>query len=208
MSWEKVKATLKRVTIADDMQKQMAALQLMMGQQLSGTSGLSALGFDWKSEQKRIADEARVQQELQAKQQEEMEQAGFAAEIAKGQAGQQQAQGAQGGGAGGGGGQNPAGPDAQSAMAAMPVDTYIQSMGPNAMTTPEELQAAAGQLAQELLGLPEGVKDSQLRTLKKFNPTLHSIVRSKLDEIRSQLKTQGGAALQAQQFGGGGGAVQ
>jgi hypothetical protein len=92
-------------------------------------------------------------------------------------------------------------------MSAAPVDAYIQTMGPNAMVTPDELQAAAEQLANELLGLPEGVKDSQLRKLKQFNPTLHSIVRAKLDEIRSQLKTQGGAMLQQQQFGGGG-AVQ
>jgi len=76
-------------------------------------------------------------------------------------------------------------------------------MGPNAMVTPNDLQSAAEQLANELLGLPEGVKDSELRKLKQFNPTLHSITRAKMDEIRSQMRTQGGAMLQQQQFGGG-----
>lgn len=205
MSWEIVDASLKRVTIADDMQKQMSALQLMMGQQLSGTSGLAAIGYDWETEQKRIADEAKKQQELQARQQEEMEQAGFAAEIAKGM--NPAAQGGAGGapmdpaaagGAAGGG--NPAGPDAQSAMGAgnTPVSNYIQTMGPNVPVTPNDLQGAAEQLANELLGLPEGQKDSELRKLKQFNPTLHAIVRQKMDEIRSNARMQGGAMLMQQ----------
>lgn len=207
MSWELVDCSLKRVTIADDLQKQMSALQLMMGQQLSGTTGLRAIGYDWKSEQKLIAEEARQQQEMQARQQEEMEQAGFAAEISKGM--NPAVQGAQGGAlpAGGGappaGGGNPVGPDAQSAMNAgnTPVSAYIQTMGPNVPVTPNDLQIAANDLAQQLLGLPESVKDSELRKLKQFNPTLHSIVSAKLSEIRQQMNLQGGAMLRQQQFG-------
>jgi hypothetical protein len=206
MSWQQVECKLKPVTIADDMQKQMAALQLMMAQQLSGQSGLSAVGFDWETEQKRLSDEARKQQELQARMQEEMEQAGFAAEVAKGmnpatqQGGQPGAQMQGGAAAGGQQGGNPVGPDAQSAMGAgqTPVTSYVQSMGPNTAVTPNDLEAAAEQLAQELLGLPESVKDSELRKLKQFNPILHSRVRAKMDEQRQQLKNQGGAMLQQQ----------
>jgi hypothetical protein len=217
MSWEQVTAKLKRVTVADDLQKQMAALQLMMGQQLSGTSGLAAIGFDWRTEQKRLAEEARDQQEMQARQQEEMEQAGFAAEVAKGSVGgapaggqpQQGGAAPQQGGAAQPQGGNAQGPDAQSAMGAgqYPVSAYIQTMGANTPITPNDLQAAAEQLANELLGLPEGVKDSELRKLKQFNPTLHSLVRTKMDEKRNSLKSQGGAMLQQQMFGGGGGAM-
>jgi hypothetical protein len=207
LSWQQIDCKLKPVTIADDMQKQMAALQLMMGQQLSGTSGLAAIGYDWETEQRRIADEARKQQEMQARMQEEAEQAGFAAEIAKGMnPAMQQQQGGQPGAApaGGAGGGNPTGPDAQSAMGAgqMPVSSYIQSMGPNVPVTPNDLEAAASQLAQELLGLPESVKDSELRKLKQFNPVLHGRVRTKMDEMRNQLRSQGGAMLQQQMASG------
>jgi hypothetical protein len=59
-------------------------------------------------------------------------------------------------------------------------------------------------LAQELLGLPEGVKDSQLRELKQFNPTLHSLVGTHMDDMRSSMRLQGGEMLRQQQFGGGG----
>ena len=220
MSWEVVEAGLKRVTVADDMQKQMAALQLMMGQQLSGKSGLGAMGYDWDTEQKRIAEESRKQQEMQARIQEEMEQAGFAQQIAKGQGGAGGQAGAPGGGgaapggaapgggggaAGGGGGGGAGGqPDAMSALGGgTPVDTYIQSMGPNTPITPNEMQQVAQQLAQELLGLPETTKDSQLRKLKQFNEVLHSLVRSNMDKTRQQVKTQaGGQAMQQMQGGG------
>jgi hypothetical protein len=78
-------------------------------------------------------------------------------------------------------------------------------MGPNAAITPNDLQSAAEQLAQELLGIPESVKDSELRKLKANNPTLHSITRTKLDEQRRQMRMQGGAMLQQQLQQGGGG---
>ena len=212
MSWEKVEGSLTKVTIADDMQKQMAALQLMMGQQVSGTTGLKAIGYDWESEQKLLSEEAQKQQELQARAQEEMEQAGFAAEIAKGQqggapppgGGQGAAMGQAGSMAGAAqGGGNPPGADAQSAMGAggTPVSEYIGTMGPNTPVTPNDLQAAAQALAQQLLGLPEGQKDSQLRELKQFNPTLHALVRETMDDIRRDARMQGGAMLMGQ--GGG-----
>jgi hypothetical protein len=203
-SWEPVKASLKRVTIADDVQKQMSALQLMMGQQLSGTSGLAAIGYDWETEQKRIADEARKQQEMQARNQELMEQSGFAAQVAKGVNPMAPAGGGgapadpnQGGAPAGG---QPPQPGMGGATMA-PVSDYIQNMGPNAAVTPNDLQAAASQLASELLGLPESVKDSQLRQLRQWNPTLHSITRAKMDEIRQSARTQGGAMMMQQQFG-------
>tara|TARA_R110002020_G_scaffold276042_2_gene491243 strand:- start:10188 stop:11987 length:1800 start_codon:yes stop_codon:yes gene_type:complete len=221
MSWEPVEGSLTRVTIADDMNKQMAALQLMMGQQVSGTTGLKAIGYDWDTEQRLLSEEAQKQQELQARTQEEMEQAGFAAEVAKGvnpmappppDGGQAGAMGAPGsmagavaaGGPGGGG--NPPGPDAQSAMGAgmTPVSAYVETMGPNTPITPNDLQAAAESLAQQLLGLDEGTKDSQLRELKQFNPTLHALVREKMDDIRRQTRMQGGAMLMGQQGMGGG----
>jgi hypothetical protein len=215
MSWETVDCSLQRVTTADDMQKQMAALQLMMGQQLSGTTGLRAMGYNWDREQKLLADEASKQQKMQARQAEEAEQAGFAAQISKGVNPEAGGGAPSGGGAPpAGGGAPPAGGGAPSAGGGappagggvpQPVTAYLQSMGPNAAITPNDLQSAAEQLAQELLGIPESVKDSELRKLKANNPTLHSITRTKLDESRRQMRMQGGAMLQQQMQQGGAG---
>jgi hypothetical protein len=213
MSWENVDIALKRVTMADDASRNMAALQLMMGQQVSGQTGLDSVGLDWKSEQRKLADEARIQQEMMQRQQEEAEQAGMAAQVSQGidpatgmppgQAPPQDPAAAGGGGAPAGGGGAMTGPEA-GAAGGMPVSQYIQSMGPNAMTTPQDLQSAAEMLAQELLGLPEGQKDSQLRELKQANPTLHAIVREKMDDMRQQARQQGGDMLMQQQGMGGG----
>jgi hypothetical protein len=208
MTWETVDARLKPVTIADNMEKQMAVLQLFMGQQISGTTAFKALGYNWDSEQKLLAEESRRQQELQARQQEEMEQAGFAQEIAAGTPPGGQQPGAAPGGApaapgspaGGAPAGGPPGGDAAMAMAGgTPVSTYIQSMGPNVPVTPNDLISVAEQLAQELLGKPEGIKDSELRKLKQYNEVLHSLVRAKMDQQRQSFKTQGGAMLQQQQ---------
>jgi diguanylate cyclase len=65
---------------------------------------------------------------------------------------------------------------------ASPVDNYLQGLQPGAPVTPEDMQSAAQQMATELLGLPESIKDSQLRKLKQHNPVLHSVVRAALDE--------------------------
>ena len=213
MSWENVDIGLKRVTMADDASRNMAALQLMMGQQVSGQTGLDSVGLNWKSEQRKIADEARIQQEMMARQQEEAEQAGMAQQVSQGidpATGAPPGQAPAGDPAAAGGGAPPAGgggamtgPEAAQG-GGMPVSQYIQSMGPNAMTTPQDLQSAGEMLAQELLGLPEGQKDSQLRELKQANPTLHAIVREKMDDMRQQARQQGGDMLMQQQGMGGG----
>lgn len=197
-----VKAALKKVTHADDFNKQMAALQMYMGQQLSGQSALSGLGFEWKDEQRRIAEEAAYQQQLQSEMQEEMDQAAFGAQIAKGQGGPGQPQGggpAAAGGAPAGGGQ--VDPTTGQPMAA-PVSQYLT--GPDTPVTPQDLLEQAEMLAQELLGLPESQKDSELRMLKNKNEVLHALVTAKIKQQRQQAQTAGGAMLLGQQGAAGG----
>lgn len=214
MSWEVVDARLKRVTIADNLEKQMMAAQLMMSQQLSGTTVIRDLGYDWKQEQKQIAEEARYQSELQARTQEEMQQAGFAQQIAKGQQGDPSQGG--GGGGGGGGAAGGGGDPSQGAGASMgtsmqgPVSQYLASMGPSTPQTPQDMLAVADSIAQELMGLPEAVKDSELRKLKTSNEVLHSLVKARMDQMRQQAKSQGGAQAvgQMQQQAQGGGQPQ
>lgn len=207
LSWKVVDARLKRVTIADDLEKQMMAAQLMMSQQLSGTTVLRDFGYNWRAEQKQIVNEAQYQQELQARAQEEMQQAGFAQQIARGQDPSQ-------GGAPAPGGQGappagaPAGDPAAAGMApAGPVSQYLGSMSPSTPVTPEDMQAVAESLATDLLGQPESVKDSELRKLKVANPVLHSLVKTKMDEMRQQARSAAGnqAVGQLQQQAAGGG---
>jgi hypothetical protein len=209
MSWEVVDAKMKRVTIADNLENQMMAAQLMMSQQLSGTTVLGQLGYKWKAEQKQIADEAQFQSEVQTRKQEEMQQSGAAQQLAKGQT--DPSQGGAPGGAPPPGGAAPGGAPAGGAPPAGgagggdpsqgpppgPVTQYLASVGPNAPQTPEDMMQVADSLAQQLLsGVPESVKDSELRKLKIANEPLHTMVREKMDEIREQTRTAAGNASQ------------
>ena len=205
LSWELTACKMRRVTHADDFQKQQAQLQLMMGQAISQTSGLKALGMDWKDEQRIIAEESRYQAQLQAEVQEEMEQASFGQQIAKGQAGGPPgASGGAGGpppqGGGGGGGGQGMGPGAtagQQPGGGGPVTG--QTTSGDTPITPNDLMDQASSLAQQLLGLPESQKDSELRALKQKNETLWSVVRAKMDQMRQKAQTAGGAQMLGQQ---------
>ena len=213
LSWEAVDARHRRVQHADDMQRHMALLQLMMGGTISQTTGLRALGLEFLDESRTMAEEARAMQRMQADMQEEM---------STEEMGKQMAQGAMPGTppgmeAGmappGGGGAPPGGGDAPPAGAVDPATGMPMQPGPvtsmiqnNFMPqTPDEMIAQAQSLAQQLLGLPESQKDSELRMLKQKNEVLHSLVKAQLDKIRGQARSQGGAQMMAQQFGGGGG---
>jgi len=83
-----------------------------------------------------------------------------------------------------------------------PVTQYLAATGPNVPQTPEDMMATADSLAQQLLGSPETVKDSELRKLKQANPTLHALVKERMAQIRRDSKSQAAnSAAMAQQGG-------
>lgn len=210
MSWERVTARHKRVTHADDMQRHMALLQLMMGGVISQTTGLRAMGVDLKDELRLLGEEARQQQQVQSDMQQEMDTTAFGQQIAQGMppGGQpgmpmNPAQGGMppaAGGAGGAGGGMPIDPNTGMPASPGPISAMMQSnLTPQ---TPEEMMSKAEALAQELLGLPESQKDSELRQLKQKHPVLHALVTAALDRIRGRYASQGKSMLMAQDFGG------
>jgi len=192
LSWEAVAVRMKRVMHADDIQKQMAILQLAMGGVVSRTEALQMLNLDFKDEVRRMAEEARFEQLAQAEVEEEMEQTAF---------GQQMAKGAPAGG--GPAGMAPASPGGvpadPSGQGAAPGPVASMITGGGTPTTPEDMIAQAESLAQQLLSLPESQKDSELRALKQKNQPLHAIVRQKMDEIRNRARTAGASMLLGQQ---------
>lgn len=216
-SWEPATVVLTRVTHADDLNRQMAKLQLMMGSQISKTTGLKSVGLDYEEENKRLLEEERIYAEEQTKMQKQMEQAQQMDALSQ-QASMIGGVGNPGAGATGMPPQQaaapaPAQPAAGSAQMPPappppPVDQFLMQRQntPNVPRTPEEMQQQAQLIAQQLLTLPETQKDSQLIKLKKADPTMHALVSSIIDDIRQQARAQGGAMLMQQQFGGGAGA--
>lgn len=214
MSWEPVGAKLMRVTHADDLNRQMAKLQLMQGQQISKTTGLKSVGLDYEEETKRMLEEERIYAEEQERMQKEMEQAQTMKDLSQqtdmmGGVGQPGA-GATGmppqGGAApqGGGGAPPAGPPGMPAPGQpTAVDQFLmqrQNSG-SIPRTPEDLQQQAQLIANQLLSMPESQKDSELIKLKRGDNTMHALVTSIIDDIRQQARSQGGAMMMQQQYG-------
>lgn len=199
--WSPVKCRLMRVTHADDLNRQMAKLNLMAQRDVSRSSVLRTLGMDFEEEQTRMLEEERFIAEKSQELSEEMskeeqqrilaQRSGAAAALAAAASGE--------GGEAGPAGQAAAGPT----MAAGPMPGVGPGIGPSPSgpVSLEELVANAQQIAQQLMGMPETQRKSQLIQLKRGNPTLHAMVKSELENIRQQLRSQGAEQLKAQMFG-------
>lgn len=205
MNWEEVPVSLAKVTILDDIQNQLARLQLMGTQNISQTTGLETFGLKFKTEQRRILDEQRFIQEQQAKVQKEMDEA--AAMESLGQSpGPQMAPGvpmappgAPGAAApppGSGGAQ--AAPAGQAGAAAQGMAMAMPET-PNQHTTPMDMLNEAQATAQQMMLMPESQRRSALSKLKAQKPALHGIVSEAIDNIRYQARMAGGQQMMAAQ---------
>jgi hypothetical protein len=212
MSWEPVGAKLVRVTHADDLNRQMAKLQLMQAQQISKGTGLKSVGLSYEEEIKRMLEEEKIYAEEQQRMQKEMEQAQQMQDLSQ----QVDMMGGVGQAGAGATGMPPQGappqgapPQGSPAPGGMPgaapsaVDQFLMQRqnSPNVPRTPEDLQQQARLIANDLLSKPESLKDSELIKLKRSDQTMHALVTSIIDDIRQQARSQGGAMVMQQQFG-------
>lgn len=199
-----VNASLRRILFTEDFQKQMALLQLNMSQKVSDETAFTQFGLKPRYERRKILEEQRDLQELQADIQEEMEQASFGAQLgAVGQPQQQMMQGQQPGApAGAAPGAAPAGGQPQPGTApGMPPMGGMVGPPPVGQMSIQDMESWADAKAQELLTLPEPMKDSQLQQLSKQDRNLHLMVKDKMDQMRQQFRLAGGALLMGQTGG-------
>jgi hypothetical protein len=186
LSWAPISANLQRTSVADDMNRQMAKLQLMMGRQISQTTGLGSLGMNFEQEQVKMLEENQFVQEKTTEQQQEMQgaqgQQQFVAQLAQQGQGQGQAQGQPAAGAA---------PQGQQA-------TPGTSSGDMSL---DELDSKAQDIATQLQAMPESQRKSQMIQLKKTNPTLYALVKAHYDNQGQKAQTQGKQQVLSQQFG-------
>lgn len=205
--WEKVLVDFKPPTLVDDIQSAMARMQATFQGMASESTGLGGLGLDFRDEySQKIDDEVFKVQE-----QKRLEEAGQSQElIAQLNAPPvQDPNQAQGGAAPGGaqGGQDPSQggqPPAQGgdpAAGGMNMMAMPSGPGPGQKVSLEQLQADGNAIAQQLMTQPSGIRQGYLTRLKQRQPALHAQVRSALDSINYQLKSQGGQMLQQQVYG-------
>jgi hypothetical protein len=195
----------------DDVQLIMSKMQLMQAQQVSQTGVLRSMGMDFKDEQRQIIQEQKFTQEEQAKMQEEMDNSSLMEQMAPPVIDQMAQQGGQQGGqppapqgygapaapAQGGGGQPPQGP---AGMAAQGMSVATPT-GPNQKVTPQDLQAKAQTLADQMLAMPESQRQSEMTRLKSQDPVIHSLVKQTIGNIRQQAQTAGARSIMQQKYG-------
>ena len=223
MSWEPVNCRLIRVTHADDLNRQMAKLQLMMGGQISRTTGLSSVGLEFSEEERRKLEEERIAAEAAQEQQEELEQAAQMDEMAMPPQDPAAAGGMPPGGAPPGGdpaaagGAPPAGGDPAAAGGApvgpsgMPMQpgmapggaaaSFAAQMGSQPTDTPEALEAKAQTMAQQIMQMAGSERQSALIQLKQDDSTLHALVRSHLEEMERDASQRGKEMVLQQEYG-------
>lgn len=199
--WPQIRLRYQPPSLADDLEATLQKLQLMTTRQISQTSGLRSIGADFREEQRKIIDEERYVAELQARFQEEMDQAAQQQALGQPQQGQpgQQGDPSQQGGQGADQAQQQGGAAGQAAQSI----TSMLPSGPNVKVSPTEQLQNAQNIAQELMSRPPAQRVSELRQLKQKDPTMHMIVTGVLRDMRSQAASAGKDQVLAQQFGGG-----
>jgi len=216
LSWEQVKVRLARPSHADDLNRQLAKLQLMMGQQISQTSGLKSVGLRFEEEQDRLLEEQQYVAEKSEKTQEAIENAGLGDQMAQGMmapggAGApmdpaaQQMGGAAGGASGPATAPGAAPPAAGLPPGAAPVDPVEAILAQLPLSdlesiSPQELYEMANVVAQQIFALPATQRISTLRRLKTESEMLHMAVKAALDKLDQQAERQG-KAMQQQMAG-------
>jgi hypothetical protein len=222
MSWEPVNCRLQRVTHADDLNRQMAKLQLMMGGQISRTTGLGSVGIEFGEEERLKLEEERVSAEATADTQEEMEQAAQMDEMTIPQQDPAAAGGMPPGGDPAAMGQMPTMQGMPGAMPGggmpppQPAGPMGQPMGPMGATQGflasvgfqkgqqygvEEMQAMAQTVAQQLMSLPDSQRQSALIQIKKEDETMHALVKSLLDQMNQDAELRGRELILQQEYG-------
>jgi hypothetical protein len=228
MSWEPVVARLQRVTHADDLNRQMAKMQLMMGGQISRTTGLATVGLDFAEEERRKLEEERISAEAAADMQAEMEQAAQMDEMSVPQAPPPPAGGAGGamptmqgmpgampgggmpappaGGAPAGGAPAGGAPQPPGVMGMPPgpggaAQSFAAGMGTQPTDSPESLQQKAHTIAQQVMTMPQSQKDSYLINLKNNDSTMHALVESFLEEMNRDAELRGREMVLQQEYG-------
>ena len=205
LSWDNVTARLTKPSQMDDLNRQLAKLQLMASRDISRTSGLKSIGLLEDEEQRKLLEEEKEMAEASQEMQEELELSGLGEEMAAeiplggppaGMPGTAPVPAAGGNGAAATGssitpGGVPGQPD--------PVEVALSQLprGPNQSITPQDAVEAADTIARMLFSYPETLKDSALRRLKQRDDVIWALVKSKLEEYRNNARRQGLAMAQS-----------
>lgn len=189
---------MQKTTIADDMERKAVLIQLMSANQLSPQTALQPFGIDAHDEVKKVLSHqeyvGRVQQEYdeRAMKQEEMGALKAMTQQDSPTTMMNEQMAAQQGGA-------PMDPMAAGGAAAAGIGGMPTGGMPGPQSqSPQSLQALseqATQIAEQLVVMDDYTRKQELKALREGNKDLHDLVTQRMDDIRSQARSQGGQML-------------
>lgn len=220
LGWEPVDVQYSKITQADDINRQVQALQLMSTGAVSRTTALASVGMDQKEEAQLMIEEQRSDAELQDRMQKELETTkqlddmvgGGTLNVLSRQQGQQASPM-------GMPGQNMPVPGAQMAGATIPgangqgmssllpgqdpISQMIAQAGVLPTDSLDDVYAKAQVLAQQFLSA--GNTNSALRKLKQQDTkgSLYAMTKELIEQTRQNAASQGRDMILQQQMGGG-----
>lgn len=215
LKWEKATYKLQRVSLVDDIETNQLRVQMAQAGLLSRSTAIKQVGSDFEDETKQKIEDQKIENRIQTEAQEEQDAYGFSKQLANAQpaaggAGQPGQPGAPGGD-----------PSQAQAQGGQPQGDPSQAGGPQAAGTPagqdplagimpqpgeslrpEDFLARADQAADYLLSVPPGAqRNSQMRRLDDGNKFFYQLVKGRLDEKRSEMRSKGQQAQQQAQYG-------
>jgi len=172
MGEPEIRVRLAKPSMADNMDRQNAILQLTSAGEISRKKGMGWLGIEDPVEERksRLEEDAQIE-EATARAQQELQHKLQAGTVT------QQLDNAQEQAAAAGGGTPPGG---------QPVPTG-QSTG----ATPMDIQGQAEEVAARWASMEESERRKDMTAIKASNPTLHALASEMLDQMRSQAGSQG-----------------
>jgi len=182
---DETRVEMQKTTVVDDMQYKQILLQLMGGNQLSPQTALEPLGIDAATEVEKVlkhqdfVERATQKYQEKAKKREEMG-------VLKGMVQQPTASALQG---------DPNAAPAGAPVGGMPMGGMPGLGQTAAPASLAEMSEQAGQIAQQIVSIPEFERKQQLRQLREGNKELHALVKSDLEKLRSEARSQGAAQL-------------
>jgi len=196
MNWERVEATIKPVSLAEDNELRRIKLELAAGGKISDDTALAPLGIDSEQEDKKKMDEEERRMEESERRQKRIEERQINSEAARvppaGEAilmQQQQEQAMAQGAAGPAGGAPPMPSPAPGAMGA-PM-SMPGGAGGSPGATIDDLMGEASQIAQQLLTSDPATRRQVLGDLKHTNEALYAQVKAQLSQMEQQAESQG-----------------
>lgn len=204
LRWPEPEITFRPPAQADDPALVGMLAQLNTAGKVSDTDLLRTFNLNRKQQRRMMADETRFDMRQQAELEEENESLARMYELRRNPppAGAAAQPGAAGPAAPGGQPPGDAAGGAPGLAGQMPVDSYLSQRGTALPTNQDELSADAAALAEQLNMVPPTLRRGQLNKLEQASPVLKRLTMAQMQEMRDQVRQDGGNQAVAAMGGG------